>query len=84
MYHINLKHLKRLVKENNFEVKQNIKVINSQIVLIKMLASGITLQEAAYNLNTTHNNIKRRTQNLLFLIDRGIRYRIAIGQKFLI
>ena len=84
MYHINLKHLKRLVKENNFEVKQNIKVINSQIILIKMLASGITLQEAAYNLNTTHNNIKRRTQNLLFLIDRGIRYRIAIGQKFLI
>lgn len=84
MYHINLKHLKRLVKENNFEVKQNIKVINSQIVLIKMLASGITLQEAAYNLNTTHNNIKRRTQNLLFLIDRGIRYRIAISQKFLI
>ena len=52
MYHINLKHLKRLVKENNFEVKQNIKVINSQIVLIKMLASGITLQEAAYNFHT--------------------------------
>ncbi|MGM9993527.1 MAG: hypothetical protein ACI37R_02215 [Candidatus Avigastranaerophilus sp.] len=66
MYYKNLKYLKRLVKENNFEVKQNIKVINSQIVLMKMLASGITLQEAAYNLNTTHNNIKKRTQNLLF------------------
>lgn len=64
MYHINLKQLKRLMKKNNFEVKQNIKVINSQIILIKMLASGITLQEAAYNLNTTHNNIKKRTQNL--------------------
>lgn len=72
------------MKKNNFEVKQNIKVINSQIILIKMLASGITLQEAAYNLNTIHNNIKKRTQPLLFLMDRCRKVRVIIGQKFLI
>lgn len=50
--------------ENIFTEVKQIKLINSQLELIKMLARGYTLQETADKMNLKYCNLQRRTQLL--------------------
>lgn len=48
----------------NLEKKENIKLINSQKELLKILAKGNTLKEIAISINCSTDNIKKRTKKL--------------------
>lgn len=54
--------------------KQELRLVKSQLELLKLLASGLTIQEIATKLNKKYENIKKRTQNLYFKLGAVDRY----------
>lgn len=72
---------------SKYEQKQHkIKLINSQLELLKMLASGKTLKEISTIMNKSYYNIQKRTQLLYKKFDVNNRKKLilrAISEKLI-
>ena len=66
--------------------REEIRLLPSQLELLKLLASGLTLKEIAIKLDKKYENIKKRTQKLyikLKVTNRGSLIRSAIEYKLI-